>query len=459
MTAFETKRKIEESIALLNSVLAQPAKKQSTRESRSSLLSSLSASSVASIAHTTDTNSSGPRKRSFLPPRPAVLDKLTRLSGSSNTRPTLSDSIAASIAASESSRPHAIHAGHTGSSTESTVAKTFQAKWRYMPWSREQFDERLETFKPSTWFDKPKLVNAVECAKRGWINTAEDRLECCGGCGGIVIVKIDQDLELEQATGTKAVDQGQVIDDDFASEFDMEALGPQFREMLTNNHAMSCPWKAHPCDDSIYKFPVVSQSRACQELLERVKQLETIADSPLIAKIRHPLTAEQIEHIQSLVPEVKNPTLLVLALFGWTVSDKTHLLSCPACHTQCSHNTSSGSTSYLYDDDDSYALLLEEDDSGLKDAGAFDVIQSHKWYCYWVDAEFNLPKKEAGWKSLVQLLMPKVQKNSLTSSGSTSGPAEDTNEPRRIIEPLEAVAQIKRMLRGQATLSSSSLMQ
>lgn len=63
---------------------------------------------------------------------------------------------------------------------------------RYQPWSRDQFHDRLETFKPSTWFDKPKLVNAVECAKRGWINKGDDRLECCGGCGGVVIVRIDQ---------------------------------------------------------------------------------------------------------------------------------------------------------------------------------------------------------------------------------------------------------------------------
>jgi hypothetical protein len=71
---------------------------------------------------------------------------------------------------------------------------------RYLPWSREQFHERLETFKPSTWFDKPKLVNAVECAKRGWINKGDDRLECCGGCGGVVIVRIGQVEENSSST-------------------------------------------------------------------------------------------------------------------------------------------------------------------------------------------------------------------------------------------------------------------
>jgi len=94
-----------------------------------------------------------------------------------------------------------------------------------MPWSREQFDERLQTFKPSTWFDKPKLVNAVECAKRGWINTSDDRLECCGGCGGVVIVKIDQDLEVEESKKSEdGIDSVQDLDDDFTPEFDIEGI-------------------------------------------------------------------------------------------------------------------------------------------------------------------------------------------------------------------------------------------
>ncbi|KAF9210052.1 hypothetical protein BGZ59_009848 [Podila verticillata] len=420
MAGIETKRKIDESIALLNSVLAQPSKKQSTGAPTSP--SSSSSSSLPSSPNLSDPTAR-PRKRNFLPPRPAVLDKLSRLSGSSTSRPTLSDSIAASIAASGS-----LPKGDIGSvSPIPPKQETFRAKWRYMPWSREQFDERLQTFKPSTWFDKPKLVNAVECAKRGWINTSDDRLECCGGCGGVVIVKIDQDLEVEGSKKSEdGIDSVQDLDDDFTPEFDIE--------------------------DSIYKFPVVSQSRARQELAERAKKLQTMANSPLIVHVRHPLTTEQIEHIGRMVPDVTDLKLLALAMFGWTVPEKMQVLSCQACHTQCSYIPSVDN--FLDDDDD---ILMEGDDGqghGQKDSG-FDAVHSHKWYCYWVDPEHNLPKKEEGWKALVQLLMPKDRKDP-KASGST-GSADSDSGAR--LEPLDAVAQIKRILRGQATLSSSSLTQ
>jgi len=49
--------------------------------------------------------------------------------------------------------------------------------------------------------------------------------------------------------------------------------------------------------DSIYKFPVVSQSRACQELAERAKKLQTMADSPLIVHVRYPLVSLTISHL------------------------------------------------------------------------------------------------------------------------------------------------------------------
>ncbi|KAF9309109.1 hypothetical protein BG003_010206 [Podila horticola] len=449
MAGIETKRKIDESIALLNSVLAQPSKKQSTGVPISP------SSSSSPLSPNSSDPTTRPRKRNFLPPRPAVLDKLSRLSGPSPLRPTLSDSIAASIAASGS-----LPKGDAGSVASSQPKQeAFRAKWRYMPWSREQFDERLQTFKPSTWFDKPKLVNAVECAKRGWINTSDDRLECCGGCGGVVIVKIDQDLEVEGSKtaegGQSSIDLGQDLGDDFTPEFDIEVLGPKFHAMLTDNHVKNCPWKTHPCDDSIYKFPVVSQSRACQELAERAKQLQTMADSPLIAQVRHPLTAEQMAHVGHMVPEATDPKLLALAMFGWTVPEKMQVLACQACHTQCSYIPNVNS--FLDDDDDD--ILMEGDDGqghGQKDFG-FDAVHSHKWYCYWVDPEHNLPKKEEGWKALVQLLMPKDRKDP-KSSGSAAGSTEGANSGTRL-EPLDAVAQIKRILRGQATLSSSSLAQ
>ncbi|KAF9430195.1 hypothetical protein BGZ76_000934, partial [Entomortierella beljakovae] len=145
----------------------------------------------------------------FLPPRPPVLDRLSHLS----SRQTLKDSIAASIAASASTNRNSSESTIQSSASDissqgqgqgptfnTTGSPSFNKK-SYMPWSREQFHERLETFKPSTWFDKPNAVNPVECAKRGWINKGNDRLECYGGCGGVVIVRIDLDQDNSQRAG------------------------------------------------------------------------------------------------------------------------------------------------------------------------------------------------------------------------------------------------------------------
>ncbi|KAG0339235.1 hypothetical protein BG004_006910 [Podila humilis] len=480
MARMETKRKIDESIALLNSVLDLPSKKHSLGQPPSStpipvdsgkLFSSSTPSSPSpsSTLLSPSLSSPQPRKRNFLPPRPAILDKLSRLSGSysADTRPTLSDSIAASIAVSgtlsksegtidsatnitraESSSPQTATTPPSSTSTKQTGP--FRAKWRYMPWSREQFDERLQTFKPSTWFGKPKLVSPIECSKRGWINTSDDRLECCGGCGGVVIVKLDQ--------STTDLDHLHNFDDDddFNPDLDIEVLGPQFFTMLTENHAKNCPWKAHSCDDSINKFPVVSQQRACQELTERAERLKTMVGNPLIARIRHPLTAEQIEHIGQLVPEVTDPKLLALALFGWTASDKTLGLSCHACHTHCSYIPNSfDSTLDIIDDDDESG---DEDISmeGVSKFAKFDVIHQHKWYCHWIDPQQNSPKKEAGWQILVQLLMPKNKRHSEVSAEVSRVLSDDASIDALRLEHLDAVAQIKRILRGHATPPSPS---
>lgn len=46
------------------------------------------------------------------------------------------------------------------------------------PWSRADLFRRARTFKSSTWFCKPEAVNAVECARYGWVNTDVDLLQC-----------------------------------------------------------------------------------------------------------------------------------------------------------------------------------------------------------------------------------------------------------------------------------------
>ncbi|KAG0308698.1 hypothetical protein BGZ98_007169 [Dissophora globulifera] len=427
----DPKRKVEESLALLNSLFAPPNKRQSTG---SLVYGGSSSSSESSESLSGKGTASSPvtepaiKKRTYLPPRPEILDKLSRL------RPTLKDSIAASIAASA---PTAHSTAQSTSLTPPAPIPLLQQtqlrsnKKRYLPWSREQFHERLETFKPSTWFDKPKLVNPVECAKRGWINKGEDRLECYGGCGGVVIIRLSQDQSQEFAerqedeTGDESSAQveGDVDMGHSSQEIDIEALGPTFHAMLTDNHEQGCPWKTHPCDDNIYKFPVLSQLQAKEELLERVHHLRSMEGSPLIEHIRHPLLQPHAEELSKLFPDVSTK-LLVLSLFGWTTIKDHAVLTCTACLSQCTYISDTA----FSDDEDA----------------AFDVAESHRWYCYWVDAEYDVNHQE-GWKILYERLVVSSAKNTVSDAVSEV-PTGTVQTP---LQPSDALAQVRRIMRGQ----------
>lgn len=66
----------------------------------------------------------------------------------------------------------------------------------FVPWDRERFLERLETFRRvDRWSPKPPAINEVQWAKRGWICTDLMRVTCVGGCGGSVVVKLPDEID------------------------------------------------------------------------------------------------------------------------------------------------------------------------------------------------------------------------------------------------------------------------
>lgn len=66
----------------------------------------------------------------------------------------------------------------------------------FVPWDRERFLERLETFRRvDRWSPKPAAVNEVQWAKRGWSCVDVMRVECVGGCGRSVVVKLPDDVD------------------------------------------------------------------------------------------------------------------------------------------------------------------------------------------------------------------------------------------------------------------------
>lgn len=79
----------------------------------------------------------------------------------------------------------------TQASSVSSIARP-----SFVPWDRERFLERLETFRRvDRWSSKPAAVSEVAWAKRGWICTDVSRVTCVGGCGGSVVVKLPDELD------------------------------------------------------------------------------------------------------------------------------------------------------------------------------------------------------------------------------------------------------------------------
>ncbi|KAF8932711.1 hypothetical protein BGZ47_011237 [Haplosporangium gracile] len=439
-TTSESKRKLDESLALLNSLFAHPSKKQQ-HSSENDGIPPVSPPKEATVippeaAALLAKQHASLRKRVFLPPRPPVLDKLSKLTGS---RPTLQDSIAASIAASAPTSRASALVGSTSTTTDETTATTTEAaarpqlnkrvdstgstKMRYLPWSRDQFHERLETFKPSTWFDKPKLVNAVECAKRGWINKGDDRLECCGGCGGIVIVRIDQIEERRSSSTDNTTQDGK------------------------NSHAIDTSTDDLGIDDALPDLDpeLLSHSHARKEFVDRAKELEKMKNDPLIETTRHPLTADEVERLTRLFAGDAEAKLLILSLFGWSATESPKVLACEACHTRCTYIPSFGFRKTGVRDDDEDEVSMEEEDN---EEVSFDTIQAHKWYCYWVDPEHN-EKQQVGWRIFYKSLTSGSSSEvSQSQSQSDQQDASYTSAAARI-EPSEAVAMVKRILRGQ----------
>jgi len=121
--------------------------------------------------------------------------------------------------------------------------------------------------------------------------------------------------------------------------------------------------------------------------------------------------------LKLLLLPATNSKQALLAVFGWQVLDQQpKVLVCDACHTQCAFMPSP------VDDDD--IELEEEGPTG------FDVVQAHKWYCYWVDPEHDRTGGRQGWKIFLDLVLS--QSRSTTRPGESGDTAIEGAERTRL---------------------------
>lgn len=136
----------------------------------------------------------------------------------------------------------------------------------FVPWDRERFLERLETFRTVTrWSSKPAPINEVEWAKRGWSCTDYMRVACVGGCGATLVVKLpDETDDFEDLDSDKVQERREVRKLPSCSNIYTyiytscscfllgEKVVEEYRKMISNGHKENCPWRNKACDGECF---------------------------------------------------------------------------------------------------------------------------------------------------------------------------------------------------------------
>ncbi|CAH8375491.1 unnamed protein product [Eruca vesicaria subsp. sativa] len=110
------------------------------------------------------------------------------------------------------------------------------------PWDRGDLMRRLATFKSMTWFAKPQVIGALNCARRGWVNDDTDTISC-ESCGAHLYFSAPASWSKQQ----------------------VEKAASVFSLKLDNGHKLLCPWIENSCEETLSEFP----SMTPQDLVER----------------------------------------------------------------------------------------------------------------------------------------------------------------------------------------------
>lgn len=128
------------------------------------------------------------------------------------------------------------------------------------PWDRGDLMGRLSTFKSMTWFGKPKVISAVNCARRGWINVEMDII-ACEACGARLLFSNPSSWTRQQIEKAAAV----------------------FSLKLDNGHKILCPWIDNACDESLAQFPPTDDPALIDGYRKRFSSLLQLSALPVIS--------------------------------------------------------------------------------------------------------------------------------------------------------------------------------
>ncbi|KAL4584180.1 hypothetical protein LXL04_008772 [Taraxacum kok-saghyz] len=211
------------------------------------------------------------------------------------------------------------------------------------PWDREDLLQRLATFKSMTWFAKPEVVSAINCARRGWINVDMDII-ACESCGARLFFSTPSSWAQQQVENAASV----------------------FSIKLNNGHKLLCPWVDNACDEKLAQFPPTSQLNLVDDYKTRCASLLQLLELPVIS-------SSAINHMQDPLLEhfLKNPPTLdmyyqaqkLISLCGWEPKLLPYIVDCKDITLETHNSTmtvySSNLDANIHENNDHTSVVLE----------------------------------------------------------------------------------------------------
>ncbi|EAU85305.1 hypothetical protein CC1G_07575 [Coprinopsis cinerea okayama7 len=134
----------------------------------------------------------------------------------------------------------------------------------YRPSSLQSFLSRLETFKFTTYANKPPCLDAVAASSASWVVAGREGMA--------------RDVA--------------------------NALLEKQRQGLVDNHKNGCPWRTRQCDPGIYCIPLTSPSNTVKEVKSNALVLNPLMEGVVI---KHPLTPNQLNSLKKTVASYRLP--------------------------------------------------------------------------------------------------------------------------------------------------------
>ncbi|KAK2761774.1 hypothetical protein FQN54_001602 [Arachnomyces sp. PD_36] len=327
----------------------------------------------------------------------------------------------------QSTRGQPVSAASRPSSSSSTSSLP-----NFVPWDRERFLERLETFRRvDRWSPKPAAINEVEWARRGWSCTDVMRVECVRGCGQSVVVKLPEEIDTEDGYDSDKVEERKQVPT--IHRLPLNQTNNALNNLQSRYFRLASLGSKLPTYESIELPEGLDIDEVINLLPPEFFRNKTIQDESGDPDGRTPETTVAEQNLA--VPDdggvdVNKPSL-ILALFGWDVvgDASAGLAGCGACFRRLG----------LW-------MYKPKDDGNVRVYNKLDVSNEHLDYCPWINSKTqsgvdkkagNLakgPDSRSGWEVLLRTIRNKHRRYAKVDSGESPARESTPLEPGLVDE-------------------------